>query len=400
MMRYVSSYGSPCQQARLHFVPDKLAVVGMDQRTEGDALVVEQFARFIARQFKAPFADELHRPAPVVLPAIDHRAQIREQRAQAPPARTQRVFVAAAIRNVVRKTHCADQFALVVGDAMAAQFDVDQGFIGADHASFGIELADVAIEHARQLRAQRLAILRMEEARKRRTIHAVADDAHQVAPCRIRKDQMQFAVDAKERLRQLHHDVLTIMLDLRFVALLVGARVRRGKLQHREVRALAAQRRHRMQAERAVTIRDPQRTGGAFLVAAGVLKQLGQIEQRLRMNEVVERHADDIIDIGLPVRMLEKRLVDEHERIAVEQHGRRGKIRSERAQLRQFGAGRAAPRRASRARCVGHHQKPRRNGARERRVDIQQPIHLRPDAEPRHDQRGDGKQQQGGKQIN
>ena len=65
---------------RLHMVPNQLPVIRVDDVCIGDFFVPDKSLLLVACQQNAPFADELHRPICIVVAAVGHARQIRQER--------------------------------------------------------------------------------------------------------------------------------------------------------------------------------------------------------------------------------------------------------------------------------------------------------------------------------
>ncbi len=125
-------------RAHLHAGPHVFAVFGMNQVAETHRAVSHQRSGWIAGEFEATFADELHRPAPVAVAAVDHAGHVVHERAQAAPLRTQAFFVELAPRDV---DHHADHGARqgIVGcggDRASANLHPAQRSLRVQHACF------------------------------------------------------------------------------------------------------------------------------------------------------------------------------------------------------------------------------------------------------------------------
>jgi hypothetical protein len=68
----------------LHFVPDSITIIRIDQRIIGARGIPEEVGGFVSSQAFTAVADKLHRPIPIVLASINHTGKIGEQYWQAP----------------------------------------------------------------------------------------------------------------------------------------------------------------------------------------------------------------------------------------------------------------------------------------------------------------------------
>ena len=83
-IRYSTWKRRPSATAAWIVVADALPIVGMRQLLVREPAVQQQILGRVAREPRAAFADELHRPIGVVAAAIDHAVEIREQRLEHP----------------------------------------------------------------------------------------------------------------------------------------------------------------------------------------------------------------------------------------------------------------------------------------------------------------------------
>ena len=128
----------------LPFFPQALAVGRQDEIVERKGPVPDQVLRRVAGQVLASLADEFHGPAAVVLAAIGHAGQVRQQRDVAPPVLPQFVRGELALGDVGENAR-----ELAGGRPEGRHFEMaaqrrgeifeESGQAGADHVAVGLD---------------------------------------------------------------------------------------------------------------------------------------------------------------------------------------------------------------------------------------------------------------------